>query len=414
MQSSYGQIKQLIGVISTKGGVGKSFMTGLLACELSRAGFQAGILDANFVGASIPLLFGLNGPAKVGTYSFLPLQSRSGIKIISPALLFEDQDQVVFWKDSMGSKVIEELWKEVEWGGLDFLLVDLPPVPSEVAMSIMQSLPFKGFIMITTPQSLTVQITLDASVAAKKVGVPVLGIVENMAYYLDPETGEKAYLFGQSSDERITKIAKAPVLDHVPFDPEMAHLCDMGKVEDVRLHYDSKLTASLLESISVLDEKIAQSNAAGSNPGQEAAGQIDRQLISALPLAQPTRRGFSDIVIDLIRKKENVGVLDHPDAQGFFLGRCGDRMQIDLRIVGGRIHDARFVADGCGATQACGSMITRMINSRTLDQAERITPEDLLTALGGLPEDHVHCAELAVMTLREAVVDAREGHGTKR
>lgn len=404
MQASHHQIKQLVGVISAKGGVGKSFTTGLLACGLARQGFRAGILDANFTGASIPLLFGLSGPARVGSYSFMPLQSRSGIGVIAPNLLFEDQDQVVFWKDSMAGKVIEELWKEVEWGALDFLLVDMPPVPSELGMSIMQSLPFNGFVLVTTPQNLTTKIALDAVAAAHKAGVPVLGVVENMSYYLNPQTGEKANLFGPGTVETAAKVAQAPVLAQIPFDPEIVQLCDLGNIEGVKLDQTQKLTEAFLEAVSVAEKKAALSSAA---QGATAAS-------PAPALAQPARHGFSDTVIELIRSKENMGVLDNPDAQGFFLGRCGDRMQIDLRIVSGRIKDARFIADGCGATQACGSMITRMAGAKTLDQAEKITPDDLLTALGGLPDDHLHCAELAVMALREALVDAREGHGTMR
>jgi len=304
----------------------------------------------------------------------------------------------------MAGKVIEELWKEVEWGALDFLLVDMPPVPSELGVSIMQSLPFNGFILVTTPKNLTTKIALDAVAAAHKAGAPVLGVVENMSYYLNPQTGEKANLFGPGAVETAARVAQALVLAQIPFDPETARLCDLGHIEDVKLDQTSKLTEAFLEAVSVADEKAALSSAA---QGASTASPTPA-------LAQPARHGFSDTVIELIRSKENVGVLDNPDAQGFFLGRCGDRMQIDLRIVSGRIKDARFIADGCGATQACGSMITRMAGAKTLDQAEKITPDDLLTALGGLPDDHLHCAELAVMALREALVDGREGHGTMR
>jgi nitrogen fixation NifU-like protein len=119
---------------------------------------------------------------------------------------------------------------------------------------------------------------------------------------------------------------------------------------------------------------------------------------------------FSDTVMYLIQSRQNVGTLDQPDAQGLFTGSCGDRMQIDLRIMSDRILDARFLADGCGATYACGTMITKMAATKRLTEAQKISPEELIDAVGGLPDDHLHCAELAVMTLREAIIDAVEGH----
>ena len=141
--------------------------------------------------------------------------------------------------------------------------------------------------------------------------------------------------------------------------------------------------------------------------GEDAIDIDSSSSAQANPIISP----YSNIVMHLMRSKENMGSIDHPDAQGFFLGECGDRMQIDLKIFDGRILEARFNSDGCGVTAACGSMITKMACTKTLDQAEKITPSDLITILGGLPEDHEHCAELAVMTLREACIDAVEGFG---
>jgi len=123
---------------------------------------------------------------------------------------------------------------------------------------------------------------------------------------------------------------------------------------------------------------------------------------------------FSDTVVHLIRSRENVGTLENPDGQGLFTGSCGDRMQIDLKIIAGRILDAKFLADGCGVTYACGTMITKMAFARKLDEANQITSDELIEALDGLPDDHLHCAELAVMTLREAVIDAVEGHRNRK
>lgn len=414
------QIKHVIGVMSGKGGVGKSFITGLLASSLARAGYQVGILDADFTGSSIPLMFGLRGPAKTGQYSFVPLQSDSGIKIISTNLLFDNEDQSVIWKESLVGEVIKQLWKEVEWGTLDYLLVDMPPATSEVAVAVMQLLPFIGVIIVTMPQWLSTKIVNKAVYIAQKLDVPILGVVENMAYYLSPDTGKKQFIFGQSGGESVASVAKAPLMTQIPLDPIVAKLCDSGKIEEVVLEESSELGNIFLASVSILEEKTSSLQSKSPNGdlksssigGEESSeGNINVDLPSSSQTRQ-VKQPYSDIVMHLIRSKENMGTLDHPDAQGFFLGSCGDRMQIDLRIIADRIIEAKFMADGCGVTIACGSMITKMACSKTLDQVRQITPEELLSVLGGLPLDHEHCAELAVMTLREAVIDAIEGHGT--
>ena len=400
-QTSHSQIKQVIGVISAKGGVGKSFITSLLACELTRGNKQVGILDADFFGSSIHKIFGVHGPAKVGQYSFLPLQSQAGVKIISPSCLMEDEEKIIFWKESLAGKVVEELWKEVEWGSLDYLLVDLPPATSELAVSAMKSLPFTGLIIVTTPSGLSNALNTKTVTASQTLGVPVLGIVENMAFYLDSDNGNKEYFFGQNHTEELSKKAEAVTLAHIPFDPEVGELCDAGKIEEVFFDESAALIQSLLQSLASLAEKKASAPKPTNQPQNET---------SSSP-SHPPRQGFSEKVIQLIRSKENVGVLEQPDGQGYYLGSCGDRMQIDLGIVAGRIKKARFLADGCGATFACGTMITKMACSKTLTEAQKLTSEELLIALDGLPDDHLHCAELAVMTLKEAIIDAVEGHG---
>jgi Mrp family chromosome partitioning ATPase len=211
---AHNQINHVIGVISGKGGVGKSFITGLLASSLAQQGYQVGILDADFKGSSIPWMFGLNGPAKIGQYSFVPLQSDSGVKVISTSSLFdnENEDESIIWKESLVGEVIKQLWKEVEWGTLDYLLVDMPPATSEVAVAITQLLPFSGVIIVTMPQELSTKLVNKAVSITQKLDVPILGVVENMAYYLSPETGEKQFIFGQSGGESVASVAKAPLL----------------------------------------------------------------------------------------------------------------------------------------------------------------------------------------------------------
>jgi len=418
VKSPHNQIKHLIAVMSSKGGVGKSFVTGLLASELTRDCYKVGILDADFTGSSIPMFFGLHGPVKTGQYSVLPLESRSGIKIISANLLFDDEGQSIIWKESLAGKVVEELWKEVEWGPLDYLLVDMPPATSEIAIAIMKSLPIMGGIIVTTPQGIAAKIVSKAIYMAQNIGVQLIGVVENMAYYLNPDTGQEQFLFGQCRGESVANGANVPLLAQLPLDPMVAKLCDLGNIEDVILNESSGFIESFLESLSDLEEKVSSFIPEIQSTDIEFSGN-NAQMVEKLEVSNTTDspspqnhvvQPFSETVIHLVRSKDNVGTLEHPDAQGNFLGKCGDRMQIDLQIISGRILEARFLADGCGATLACGSMITKMACAKTLDEASKISADDLISALDGLPNDHLHCADLAVMTLREALIDAIEGH----
>ncbi len=408
-------IKQVIGVISSKGGVGKSFLTGLLAVDMCRKGFQVGILDADLTGPSIPLLFGLKGPVKAGQYSFLPLVSESGIKIISANLLVEDGTQPFIWKNALAGKVIEELYKEVEWGTLDYLLIDLPPATSEVTVSILQSIPFAGVVIVTQPQELSTRIAAKTVRLAQKMNMGIIGLMENMAYFSDPNSGERLFLFGPSHLDSLTAIGSHPILARIPFSPDFSRLCDLGKIEDIALPESEDLFKAFTLSLANIEaEKLSHPDVATTLETGQLKEDVNEEEVPSPQQTTHTGQAFSDTVIQLIRNKDNMGTLDHPDAQGHFIGSCGDRMQIDLQIVKERILGARFLADGCGATLACGSMITKMASSKTLDEAQKITSEELITALDGLPDDHLHCAELAVMTLREAVIDAIEGHENKR
>ena len=196
--AKYNHIKNVVAVMSGKGGVGKSFVTGLLASALAREGYQVGILDADITGPSIPMLFGLHGPVEVGSAGIQPLESRLGVKIISMNFLLSSEDQPVVWRGPLISKAIKQLWGDVMWGDLDYLLVDLPPGTSDATLTIMQSLPVKGIVMVTMPQSLATLIVRKAVNMAKSIGVPITGIVENMAYFFLPETGKRYYIFGPS------------------------------------------------------------------------------------------------------------------------------------------------------------------------------------------------------------------------
>lgn len=409
----HNNIKHVIAIMSGKGGVGKSMTTGLIASGLARDGFKVGVLDADITGPSIPMLFGLHGPVIGGKYGIVPLISRSGIKVMSTNLLLASEDQPVVWRGPLISKMIKQLWTEVEWGDLDYLLVDLPPGTSDAALTIMQSLPVTGLIMVTTPQKLAALIVNKAVHMAQQIGVSIVGVIENMAYYRCPDTGKKHYIFGQSNGGSVTNLANAPLLAQIPIDPAIAEECDAGNIENVVIEEVSEMVPKLISSIALIKQV--------KNPEEPTPVQPEENNApEKAPLSMGTAENFnqneepkpkyklSEKVRSLIESKENMGPMEKPDASGYFLGRCGDSMQIDLQIQEKMITSAKFTTDGCGATIACGSMLTKMVQNKTLSDAELITANDLLLALDGLPKDHEHCAELAVMTLREAIIDATD------
>lgn len=254
--AEHNHIECVIAVMSGKGGVGKSFITGLLASALKKDGYRVGILDADITGPSIPMLFGLHGPVKAGKYGIQPLHSRSGIKVISMNLLLSNEDQPVIWRGPLISKAIKQLWGDVMWGNLDYLLVDLPPGTSDAALTILQSLPVRGVVMVTTPQGLSAMIVNKAVHMAQRVGVPVVGVVENMAYYRCPDTGKKHFIFGQCHGDSVARAAQAPVLAQIPLDPLVAELCDAGKVEEATLDESPSLIKAFVKSVPVPGDRV--------------------------------------------------------------------------------------------------------------------------------------------------------------
>ena len=231
----YNHIKHVVAVMSGKGGVGKSLVTSLLACGLARQGFQVGVLDADITGPSIPMLFGMHGPPEPGPVGIRPLQSGTGVKVMSMNFLLDNEDRPVIWRGPLIGRAITQLWGEVMWGDLDVLLVDLPPGTSDASLTTMQSLPVKGIIMVTTPQSLASMIVRKAVNMAQALKTPVLGVVENMAYFTCPDTGKKHMIFGRSHADEVARVAGAPIMAQLPIDPQMAALCDSGQVENIKL-----------------------------------------------------------------------------------------------------------------------------------------------------------------------------------
>lgn len=403
-ESPNNPIRHVIAVMSGKGGVGKSLVTGLLGSALARYGYKVGILDADITGPSIPTLFGLHGPVQADGEKIVPLESRTGIKVMSMNLLIDKEDQPIIWRGPLISQAIKQLYGDVLWGTLDYLLVDLPPGTSDATLTIMQSLPLKGTIMVSTPQSLAALVVTKAIHMSQKLNVPILGIVENMAYFLCPSTGVKHYVFGPSHANDLASVASAPLLTRFPIDPEVTALCDKGRVEDVvSLEADELMHALLYACSDDLlrgGEEVISSAPIIETPF-ESEHEADNQAHVKEEVTQLNE--FSEQAKVLIMTKENWGMLDAPDIRARIRGCCGDSMQLDLRIEEGIIQDARFLTDGCGASIAAASMVTKMALGKCLDEAMLITQHDVLEQLDGLPSDHQHCAKLAVMTLEHTI-----------
>ena len=247
----FNKIDRVVAVMSGKGGVGKSLVTALLATALARQGLRVGVLDADITGPSIPKVFGLRPPVRSGPMGLWPLQSQTGIKIMSFNLLLEYDDQPVIWRGPLIGRAITQLWGDVFWDELDYLLVDLPPGTADAALTTLQSLPVNGIVMVTTPQSLASMIVRKAVHMAQMVNVPIAGVVENMAYFVCPDTGKRHEIFGPSHSHEVSLTAGAPLLAQLPIDPTVATLCDEGQVEAVELPEVPEMVKAFVQAVPV-------------------------------------------------------------------------------------------------------------------------------------------------------------------
>lgn len=225
------EVKNVIAVMSGKGGVGKSLVTALMAISLQRQGKDVGILDADITGSSIPRMFGINTRPIGSETGILPVISHTGIEIMSMNLLLPQEDSAVIWRAPLLSSAITQFWNDVVWGKLDYLLIDLPPGTADAPLTVMQSLPLTGVVIVSTPQELVEMIVKKAVNMAQKMEKPVVGVVENMSYFYVPEMKKKYEIFGESKGEILAKFANAPLLGKLPIDPEFARLTDKGKIE---------------------------------------------------------------------------------------------------------------------------------------------------------------------------------------
>lgn len=227
-------VKKVIAVVSGKGGVGKSLVSGLIAVELNRRGKKVGIIDADITGPSIPKMFGIHDSAYESPYGILPAESENGIKVMSLNLLVEKEDTPVFWRGPVLAGTVKQFWSDVYWDELDYLLIDMPPGTGDIPLTVYQSLPIDGIVIVTSPQDLVSLIVKKAYNMATAMNVPILGFVENYSYVTCPDCGKKFSIFGESKLDEISKELGVKVLDRLPIDSLIAKACDEGLVESVR------------------------------------------------------------------------------------------------------------------------------------------------------------------------------------
>jgi len=224
------EIKHVIGVMSGKGGVGKSSLTALLAVALQRKGYNVGIMDADITGPSIPKMFGLRQPPENIGQGLIPPQTPEGIRIMSLNLLLPHENDPVVWRGPLISGAIQQFWTDVIWGKLDYLLVDLPPGTADAPLTVLQSLPVDGLILVSSPQELVQMVVKKAMKMASLMGVKVLGLVENMSYITCPHCGRNLFPYGPSQAEEVAEEAGIPLLGVLPVDPLLAAACDRGEM----------------------------------------------------------------------------------------------------------------------------------------------------------------------------------------
>ena len=231
--NKYSDIKKVIGVVSGKGGVGKSLVSCLLASKCAKAGLKVGILDADITGPSVPKSFGITERAMQDDECLLPAVTSDGIKLMSINLLLEDVNSPVVWRGPVISGVIEQFWSDVRWGELDYLFVDMPPGTGDVALTVFQSLPIDGIVIVSTPQDLVKMIVNKAYNMANMMNIPVLGLIENMSYYVCPNCNEKINIFGESKIDETAAELGVPVLAKLPINPEINALVDEGRISEI-------------------------------------------------------------------------------------------------------------------------------------------------------------------------------------
>ncbi|MDD6152499.1 MAG: Mrp/NBP35 family ATP-binding protein [Elusimicrobia bacterium] len=245
------RIKHVIGVVSGKGGVGKSFVTGLLASEMTRRGFSCGVLDADITGPSIPKMFGIHERATGDQDGIYPVTSAGGVQVMSLNLLLDNETDPVIWRGALITGTVRQFWTDVIWKDVDYLFIDMPPGTGDVTLTVFQSLPVDGIVIVSTPQDLVKMIVGKAVKMAQMMNVPVLGLVENMSYLKCTECGKELPVFGKSHAEELGKEFNLSPVARLPLNPSVAAAADDGRIEQVR----EEALHPLAEKLAALPEK---------------------------------------------------------------------------------------------------------------------------------------------------------------
>ncbi len=247
--NAYSKVKHVIAIVSGKGGVGKSMVTSTLAVAMSRLGKKVGILDADITGPSIPTAFGLTGPLMGCDAGIIPAETPKGLKVLSLNLITENETDPVVWRGPVIAGCVKQFWTDTFWDELDYLFIDMPPGTGDVPLTVFQSLPIDGIVVVTSPQDLVSMIVTKALKMAQLMNVPVLGLVENFSYFQCPDCGKRHYIYGESKIAQVAAENKVIVLAQLPIDPALAAACDAGKMEEHEQNY-------LMETAAYIDGQL--------------------------------------------------------------------------------------------------------------------------------------------------------------
>lgn len=250
-------VSHVVAVMSGKGGVGKSLVSSLLAVALRREGQDIGVLDADITGPSIPKMFGINGHPSASPLGLLPMESSLGIKIMSINLLLPSEDDAVIWRGPLISSAIKQFWQEVIWGHLDTLVVDLPPGTSDASLTVMQSMPLSGVVLVTSPQDLAGMVVRKAAKMAQHLDIPILGLVENMSYFVAPDTAQRYDIFGPSHAAATASQLGVVLLGELPLDRQIAELSDRGRIEEYPAEAFTPIAQTLINTMPAAKEPPA-------------------------------------------------------------------------------------------------------------------------------------------------------------
>lgn len=243
-------IKKVIGIVSGKGGVGKSLVTSLIAVAMNRKNYQIAIMDADITGPSIPKAFGLQQKAIGNEQGILPVLSETGINIMSINFLLDKDTDPVLWRGPLIGGTVKQFWTDVIWGDIDYMFIDMPPGTGDVPLTVFQSIPVDGIIVVTSPQELVAMIVSKAVKMAEMMNIPIIGLVENMSFFHCPDNGKDYKIFGESHIDEIANQHGLKILAHLPIDPKIADACDKGLIE----FYNNKALDKLADTLSAMEE----------------------------------------------------------------------------------------------------------------------------------------------------------------